>query len=131
MSEPPGFGSVAFCFPRAFCLLFSLPVSSAKRFLFPPVKIKNGVLEDKDSDPILYHEGSEIVMVTPDREVIPMLVNKDDSVRLPMPEEIEQLRAEGEVWQLPDPPPREAILGIDSYLANPNSSEPAMEQSSD
>lgn len=95
------------------------------------MSIKNGVLVDKNGDPIRYHEGSEIVMVTPDREVIPLLVNEDDSVRLPTPEEIEQLRAEGEVRQLPETPSGEAILGIDPYLANPNSVEPAMEQSSD
>ena len=65
--------------------------------LFPPVKIKNGVLVDKDDHPIRYHEGSEIVMITPDREVIPLLVNEDDSVRLPTPEEMEQMRADGHV----------------------------------
>ncbi len=99
--------------------------------LFPPTGIENGVLVDKNGDPIRYHEGSEIVMVTPDREVIPLLVNEDDSIRLPTPEEIEQLRAEGEVRQLPDTPPGEAILGIDPYLANPNSVEPAMDQLND
>ena len=99
--------------------------------LFPPTGIENGVLVDKDGDPIRYHEGSKIVMITPDREVIPLLVNEDDSIRLPTPEEIEQLSAEGEVRQLPQPPPGEAILGIDPYLANPNSAEPAMEQSND
>lgn len=99
--------------------------------LFPPTGIENGVLVDKDGDPIRYHEGSEIVMVTPDREVIPLLVNEDGTIRLPTPEEKEQLRAEGEVRQLPEPPPGEAILGIDPYLVNPNSVEPAMEQPSD
>ena len=86
---------------------------------------------DKDGDPIRHHEGSEIVMITPDREVIPLLVNEDDSVRLPTPEEMEQLRSEGEVRQLPQPPPGEAILGIDPYLANPNSAEQPMEPSGD
>ena len=70
-------------------------------------------------------------MVTPDREVIPLLVNEDGTIRLPTPEEMEQLRAEGEVRQLPETPPGEAILGIDPYLANLNSAEPAMEQSND
>ena len=96
--------------------------------LFPPVKIKNGVLVDKDGHPVKHFEGANYRIINHKHESFPMPVNEDGTIRLPTPEEIEQLRAEGEVRQLP---PGEAILGIDPYLANPNSVEQLMEQSSD
>ena len=92
------------------------------------MKIKNGVLVDKDGDPVKHFEGAHYRIINHKHESFPMPVNEDGTIRLPTPEEIDQLRAEGEVRQLPL---GEAILGIDPYLANPNSVEPAMEQSND
>ena len=99
--------------------------------LFPPVKIKNGVLVDKNDHPVKHYEGANYRIINHQHESFPMPINEDGTIRLPTSEEMEQLRAEGEVRQLPEPPPGEAILGIDPYLANPNSAEPAMEQSND
>ena len=96
--------------------------------LFPPVKIKNGVLVDKDGDPVKHFEGANYRIINHKHESFPMPVNEDGTIRLPTLEEMEQLRSEGKVRQLP---PGEAILGIDPYLANPNSVEPAMDQLND
>jgi len=75
----------------------------------------------KHGDPVKYCPGTNYRVLN----------NRYESFSMPTLEEIEQLRAEGKVWQLPKPPPGEARLGIDPYLANPNSPEQPMEQSSD
>ena len=61
--------------------------------LFPPVKIKNEVLVDKDGDPVKYFEGSNYRVINHQHECFPMPVNEDGTIRLPTPEEMEQMRA--------------------------------------
>ena len=67
--------------------------------LFPPVKIKNEVLVNKDGDPVKYFEGSNYRVINHKHECFPMPVNEDGTIRLPTPEEMEQMRAAGQAIQ--------------------------------
>ena len=76
--------------------------------LFPPVKIKNGVLVDKDGDPVKHYEGADYRVINHKHESFPMPVNEDGTIRLPTPEEMEQMRANNQVIKQ-DPSSPEAL----------------------
>lgn len=42
-------------------------------------------------------KGPTIVLLTKSNESFPMLVNEDGTIRLPMPEEMQQMRDSGQV----------------------------------
>ena len=65
--------------------------------LFPPVKIKTGVLVDKDGDSVKHFEGTNYRVINQKHESFPMLVNEDGTIRLPTPEEMQQMRDSGQV----------------------------------
>ena len=65
--------------------------------LFPPVKIKNGVLVDKDGDPVKHFEGANYRVINHKHESFPMPINEEGTIRLPTLEEMEQMRANGQV----------------------------------
>ena len=67
--------------------------------LFPLVKIKNGVLVDKDGEPVKHLEGANYRIINNRHESFPMPINEDGTIRLPTPEEMEQMRANGQVNQ--------------------------------
>ena len=67
--------------------------------LFPPVKIKNGVLVDKDGDPVNHFEGARYRIINHKHESFPMPINEDGTIRLPAPKEMEQMRSQGQAQQ--------------------------------
>ena len=67
--------------------------------LFPPVKIQNGVLVDKDGDLVNHFEGTHYRIINHKHESFPMPVNEDGTIRLPTPKEMEQMRSQGQAQQ--------------------------------
>ena len=67
--------------------------------LFPPVKIKGGILVDKDGDPVKHYEGANYRVINNRHESFPMPINEDGTIRLPTLEETEQMRANGQIKQ--------------------------------
>ena len=67
--------------------------------LFPPVKIKGGILVDKDGDPVKHYEGADYRIINHKHESFPMQINEDGTIRLPTLEETEQMRANGQIKQ--------------------------------
>ena len=63
------------------------------------MKIKNGVLVNKDGDPVKHYEGADYHIINHKHESFPMPVNEDGTIRLPTLEEREQMRANGQVKQ--------------------------------
>ena len=67
--------------------------------LFPPVKIKNGVLVNKNGDPVKDFPGGNYRVINHKHESFPMPINEDGTIRLPTLKEMEQIRAKGQVRQ--------------------------------
>jgi hypothetical protein len=65
--------------------------------LFPPVGVKNGRLVDKDGDPVAWREGMEVSLVNERGEVVPAIIEEDGSIGLPTPDEVDLMRANGEL----------------------------------
>ncbi len=65
--------------------------------LFPPVGVVDGRLGDKDGDPIRWHKGLDARLVNDQGEEIPLIVEEDNTVRVPNPDEINGMRESGEV----------------------------------
>ena len=63
------------------------------------MKIKNGVLVDKDSAPVKRFEGAHYRIINHQHESFPMPINEDGAIRLPTAEERKQMRANGQVKQ--------------------------------
>jgi hypothetical protein len=82
--------------------------------LFPPVGVKNGQLVDKDGDPVLWREGTDIVLVNERGERVPVIIEDDGTISLPSPEDVAVMRENGQVQSADfnDLPPEmvEAIL---------------------
>ena len=93
-------------------------LKEAAAHLFPPVGVENGRLVDKDGTPVKWREGMHISLVTPQGEMMPMMVDEDGAIRFPTPAEIEEMREEGEVQsapeemiqRLPKPPIPESVV---------------------
>ena len=61
------------------------------------MKIQNRVLVDKDGDPVKHFEGAHYHIINHKHESFPMPINKDGTIRLPTPKEMEQMRSQGQV----------------------------------
>ena len=73
--------------------------------LFLSVKIKNGVLVDKDEDSAKHFEGDRYRIINHKHESFPMPMNEDGTIRLPTLEEMEQVRANNQaIKQKPSSP---------------------------
>ena len=57
------------------------------------MKIKNGVLVDKNDHPVKHYEGANYRIINHQHESFPMPVNEDGTIRLPTSEEMESMRA--------------------------------------
>ena len=57
------------------------------------------MLVDKDGDPVKHFEGAHYRIINHQHESFPMPINEDGTIRLPTPEELEQMRANGQVKQ--------------------------------
>lgn len=57
--------------------------------LFPPVKIKNGILVNKDGDPVKDFPGGNYHVINHKHESFPMPINEDGTIRLPTLKEME------------------------------------------
>ena len=63
------------------------------------MKIKEGILVDKDGDPVKRFEGANYRVINNRHESFPMPINEDGTIRLPTLEETEQMRANGQIKQ--------------------------------
>ena len=59
--------------------------------------VKNGRLVDKDGDPVAWREGMEVSLVNERGEVVPAIIEEDGSIGLPTPDEVDLMRANGEL----------------------------------
>ena len=63
------------------------------------MKIKDGILVDKDGDPVKHFEDANYRVINNRHESFPMPINEDDTIRLPTLEEMEEMRANGQIKQ--------------------------------
>lgn len=76
--------------------------------LFPPVAVKNNQLVDKDGDPVKWREGLDVTLINERGEVVPVIVEENGTVSVPMPAEVAAMREEGKI----EPAPEEMLMNL-------------------
>ena len=87
------------------------------------MKIKDGVLVEKDSDPVKDFPDANYRIINHKHENFLMPINEDGTIRLPTLEEIEQMRAAGQVREDLSPILSGAVdrgIGLPSAKLAPN-----------